>query len=88
MDWVCKSWTGSLNRAYLADTLVSNGPIDEIALQGPAMTVADGITRPDGYALSLVRISFTYQNRREDLIYPVIHCDSWFVSSACIPWRT
>lgn len=72
----------------LADTLISNGPIDGVALQGPAMNIAETISRPIGYTLSLIRILFTYQNRREDLIYPIIQCDSWFVSSACIQRKT
>lgn len=68
----------------LADALISNGPIDEFALQGPAMNISEAISRPIGYTLSLVRILFTYQHRREDLIYPIIQCDSWFVSGACV----
>ena len=62
------------------DTLITNGPIDKLALQGSAMKIESSLPRPVGYRLSLVRILFTYQNRREDLIYPVIQCDSWFVS--------
>lgn len=60
------------------DTLISSGPIDRETLRGSALDITESISRPVGYTLSLVRILFKYQNRREDLIYPVIQCDSWF----------
>ena len=62
------------------DTLITYGPIDDDMLRGPAMKISDHVPRPDNYQLSLVRIRFTYQGRHEDLIWPVIQCDSWFVS--------
>ena len=64
------------------DTLVTNGPIDDAMLRGSAMKIETNYTpRPDNYQLSLVRIRFTYQGRHEDLIWPIIQCDSWFVSN-------
>ena len=62
------------------DTLITYGPIDDDMLRGSAMKISDHVPRPDNYQLSLVRIRFTYQGRDEDLIWPVIQCDSWFVS--------
>lgn len=62
------------------DTLISSGPIDEAALRSSAMNITESIPRPLGHTLSLVRILFKYQNRQEDLIYPVTQCNSWFVS--------
>ena len=59
------------------DTLITYGPIDDAMLWGSAMKISD---QPDNYQLSLVRIRFTYQGRHEDLIWPIIQCDSWFVS--------
>ena len=71
----------SIYRLTPADTLITYGPINDAMLRGSAMKISNYTPRPDNYQLSLVRIRFTYQGRREDLIWPIIQCDSWFVSS-------
>ena len=72
----------SIYRLTAVDTLVTSGPIEDATLRGSAMKIAtDYTSRPDNYQLSLVRIRFTYQGRHEDLIWPIIQCDSWFVSN-------
>ena len=70
----------SIYRLTAVDTLITYGPIDDAMLRGSAMKISDHIPRPDKHQLSLVRIRFTYQGRHEDLIWPIIQCDSWFVS--------
>lgn len=60
------------------DTLISSGPIEEGVLKNSTIAIDQSIPPPGGHTLSLVRILFQYQNRQEDLIYPVIQCDSWF----------
>lgn len=70
----------SIYRLTAVDTLITYGPIDDAMLRGSAMKISNYIPRPDNYQLSLVRIRFTYQGRHEDLIWPIIQCDSWFVS--------
>ena len=62
------------------DTLISSGPIDEVALKSSVIKFTESTPQPMTHCLSFVRILFEYQNRQEDLIYPVIQCDSWFVS--------
>ena len=72
----------SAYRLTAVDTLITYGPIDNATLRGSAMKIETNYTpRPDNYQLSLVRIRFTYQGRHEDLIWPIIQCDSWFVSN-------
>ena len=68
-------------RLTAVDTLITYGPIDDAMLRGPAMTITNYIPRPDKYQLSLVRVRFTDQGRLEDLIWPIVPCDSWFVSN-------
>ena len=71
----------SIYQLTAVDTLITYGPIDDAMLRGSAMKITDYTPRPDKYQLSLVRIRFTYQGRHEDLIWPIIQCDSWFVSN-------
>lgn len=82
MDWVGDSEVPEYLTMILTwqDTLISSGPIDAVALKSSVINIAESIPRPMTHCLSLVRILFQYQNRQEDLIYPVIQCDSWFVS--------
>ena len=67
----------------MRDTLVSTGPIDQAVLQVSDIAVTQSVPRPTVHRLCLVRILYNHQNRQEDLIYPVIQCDSWVVSKAC-----
>ena len=72
----------SISLLTAIDTLITYGSIDHYMLQGSAMKIETDYTpRPEIYQLSLVRIRFTYQGRPEDLIWPIIQCDSWFVSN-------
>ena len=68
-------------RLTAVDTFMTYGPIYDAMLRGPAMEITNYISRPDNYQLPLVRIRFTYQGRYEDLIWPILQCDSWFVSN-------
>ncbi len=79
LDLVCGILKLSTYQLTAVDTLITYGPIDEKMLRGSAMEITDYTPRPD--KLSLVRIRFTYQGRHEDLIWPIIQCDSWFVSN-------
>ena len=69
----------SISLLTAIDTLITYGPIDHDMLRFSAMKIYT--PRPDDYQLSLVRIRFKYQGRPEDLIWPIIQCDSWFVSN-------
>ena len=59
--------------------MITCGCIGETALQGSAIKVTNDSLLSSKAQLSLVQILFIYQNRLEDLVYPINQCNSWFV---------
>ena len=64
----------------IIDCLVTCGPISETALQSDSVITPPQSSIATREKLALVRIQFAYRER-EDLIYPIEQCNSWFVSS-------
>lgn len=62
--------------------MITCGPVSDAALQGSAIKITRGEAPSDASRLSLVRILFTYEDKLEDLIYPVDQCNSFFVKSS------
>ena len=61
------------------DTLVTSGPISEPELESSSILTNKIIPTATKGSLALVRIQLEHHGEREDLIYPLRQCDSWFV---------
>ena len=64
------------------DKLATVGPINDLALQGPSITLKQDETCERTPRCSFVRISFLNDRNVEEITYSLDHCASWFVCIA------